>query len=156
MSQEQYPDYGPDPEEFTSWVDHVYAALRWAEGSLRRLHELLEHEHVDDALRAKTVLAVAGLETARIAAFHAFEKMGFLNSSEIQAKIDVSAIGAETKVKVLDLDAAYIESLVNSAEGKAGYESLRGAMLRAVETIRKEAREIDEKVKRNLKGPPKT
>lgn len=154
MSQEQYPE--PSPEfDYIPWVDHVYASLRWTEGSLRRLHEMLEHEEVSDELRGKAARAIAWLETARIEAFHAFEKMGLLKSNEIQAKIDVSAIGAETKVKVLDLDAAYIESLLNSAEGKAGYESLREAMLRAVETIRQQAREIGEQVKRNLNGPQK-
>lgn len=64
------------PAEYTPWDEHVYASLRWTEGSIRRLHELLEYETVDDALRGKVATAISWIEAARLQAFHAFEKMG--------------------------------------------------------------------------------
>jgi hypothetical protein len=142
---------GPDP--FTPWVDHVYASLHWSEGSIRRLHELLEVETVSDDLRGRAARAVSFLETARKEAFFAFEKMGGLGSGDEQMKQDVSSIGDETKVRMLRLNAEFIEASVDSTEGRMSYESLRGVMLSVVQTLRHQASEIDEARKRSLEGP---
>lgn len=145
--------FGPD-QGFTPWVEHVYSALRWSEGSTRKLHELLEIETVNDDLRGRAARAVSWIESARKEAFFAFEKMGHFGSGEAQVKLDVSSIGDETKVKILRLNAAFIEGAIESTEGRMSYESLRRVMLSVVRTMRQQAAEIDAEQKRNLEGPP--
>lgn len=145
--------FGPD-QGFTPWVEHVYSALRWSEGSIRKLHELLEMETVSDDLRGRATRAVSWIETARKEAFFALEKMGHFGSGEVQARLDVSSIGDETKVKLLRLNAEFIEASVESTEGRMSYESLRRVMLSVVETLRQQAKQIEVESKRNLEGPP--
>lgn len=140
--------------EYTPWVEHVYASLRWAEGSIRKLHELLESETLDDEVRSRAARAIGWIDSARKEAFFAFEKMGNYGSNQRQSKLDVSSIGEETKIKMLRLNATYLEASVESVEGNASYDSLRSTMLYLVETMRREADEIERERKRSLEGPP--
>ncbi len=149
MSKGSGPDQG-----YTPWVEHVYAALRWSEGSIRKLHELLEAETLNDDLRGRAARAVSWIETARKEAFFAFEKMGHFGATEAQAKLDISAIGDETKVKMLRLNAEFLEASVESTEGRMSYESLRRVTLSVVQTMRQQADAIDGERKRSLEGPP--
>lgn len=141
--------------ESAPWVDHVYSSLRWAEGAVRKLHQLLEDETITDDLRNRTTSAISWIEVARKEAFSAFEKMGKYGSAGPQVRLDLSAIGDETKVKMLRLNAALIETSVDSPEGRMSYESLRKVMLSIVRVMKVQANEIEGKQKGELEGPPK-
>jgi hypothetical protein len=69
-------------------------------------------------------------------------------------KLDVSSIGDETKVKMLRLNAEFLEASIESTEGLMSYESLRRVMLSVVKTMRQQANQIDKEQKRTLEGPP--
>lgn len=140
--------------EYTAWDEHVYASLRWTEGSIRRLHELLEYETVDDELRGKVTAAISWIEAARLQAFHAFEKMGGCAAEANPARLGVSSIGDETKVKVLELNAAFLEALLLTKEAKTGYDSLLGVVQAAIRTLKEEAAGISERLRKELGGPP--
>lgn len=144
MSEEKYPEY-------TDWVEHVYSALRWAEGSIRKLHEILETETVTDDLRQRTLTAISWIESARKQAFFAFEKMGTTCRSA-DPKFDVSSIGDETKIGVLRLNASFLEKTIGAVEEKS-FEALKGLMTAAIRAMREEANGIEAKVKRELDGP---
>lgn len=147
----------PDgPAEYTSWDEHVYASLRWAEGSIRRLHALLEHETVDDQLRAKVTSVISWIEASRLQAFHAFEKMGGCTGEMNQAALGVSSIGEETKVKVLELSAAYLESLLMRPEATKDHASLLRIIQDAIMMMKELASEISGRLKKNLDGPPES
>jgi len=148
------PEAQGGASEYTSWDEHVYASLRWAEGSIRRLHELLEYETVDDALRGKVTTAISWIEAARLQAFHAFEKMGGCAADANAAQLGVSSIGDETKVKVLELNAAFLEGLLLTSEARASHASLLGVVHNAIQTMKEEAAIISERLRSNLDGPP--
>ena len=142
--------------EFVPWVDHVYSSLRWAEGAVRKLHQLLEDETITDDLRNRTTSAISWIEVARKEAFSAFEKMGKYGTSGGQVRADVSSIGDETKIKLLRLNATLIEQSIDSPEGRMSYESLRSVMLSVVTAMRSQASEIEAKQKSELEGPPRS
>lgn len=100
--------------------------------------------------------AISWIEVARKEAFSAFEKMGKYGSSGPQVRFDLSAIGDETKVKMLRLNATLIETSVDSPEGRMSYESLRNVMLSIVRVMKAQANEIEAKEKGELEGPPKS
>jgi len=146
VSDEKYPEYTP-------WVEHVYAALRWLDGAAKKLHDLAESETLTDDVRHRAANTVAWLEAARRETFFAFEKMG--GSGTLDAKLDVSSIGNETKVKVLRLNASFIEAAMATVGPSASAESLRDAMVSVIQTLREEATELDEDLRRGLDGPRK-
>ena len=146
MSQEKYPEYAP-------WEDHVYAALRWLDGAAKKLHDLAESETLTEDVRHRAANTVSWLESARREAFFAFEKMG--GSGTLDAKLDVSSIGNETKVKVLRLNASFIEAALATAGPGATAEMVRDAMASVIQTLREEAAALDEDLKRGLDGPIK-
>lgn len=148
------PEASGGTPEYTPWEEHVYASLRWAEGSIRRLHELLEHETVDDELRGKLTTAISWIEAARLQAFHAFEKMGGCAADANAAQLGVSSIGDETKMKVLELNAAFLEGLLLTAEAGASHASLLGVVRNAIRTMKEQAAVISERLRSNLDGPP--
>jgi len=141
--------------ESAPWVDHIYSSLRWAEGAVRKLHKLLEDETITDDLRNRTTSALSWLEVAKKEAFSAFEKMGKYGTPDHQVRFDLSAIGDETKIRLLRLNATYIEQSIDSPEGRMSYESLRNVMLSVVETMKSQAKEIEARQKSELDGPPK-
>lgn len=121
---------------------------------MRKLHELLEFETVNGDLQARTARAMSWIESARKQAFFAFEKMGKPGSTPDQAKFDVSSIGDETKVKILRLNAAFIEAAVQSIQGQMTLETLTDAIYSVTKTLREEAEEIEARLKKGLEGPP--
>lgn len=148
------PEVPNSPIDYVPWVEHVYASLRWTEGSIRRLHELLEHETVDDTLRGKVAAVISWIEAGRLQAFHAFEKMGNFKSDPARAALDVSAIGNETKVRMLTLNADFMEALLGTRQAYASHESLIEVIQRGIKVMREQAAEISVTLKKGLDGPP--
>lgn len=123
---------------------------------MRKLHQLLEDETITDDLRNRTTSAISWIEVARKEAFSAFEKMGKYGSSGPQVRMDVSSIGDETKIKMLRLNATYIEASIDSPEGRMSYESLRSVMLSVAAAMKTQAVELEARQKGELEGPPKS
>lgn len=150
------PELPDGPEEYAAWDEHIYASLRWAEGSIRRLHALLEHETVDDELRQKVTSVISWIEASRLQAFHAFEKMGGCATDINQASLSVSSIGEETKTKVLTLNAAYLEIMLRQPQATVDHAWLLAAVADAIRVMRDQAAEISARLKKSLDGPPES
>lgn len=141
-----------DPSSI-QWVEHVYAALRWAEVSVRELHGLLEHESVDDELRTKILKAVSSLSSARGQAFHALEKTSGCDPCSITPAKSVSSIADETKAQVLAFNAAYLDALLGSGEAATSHAALAALIRDHIKQMKDEAVEITKRLKRELDGP---
>lgn len=146
MSDAKYPEYTP-------WEEHVYASLRWLDGAAKKLHDLAESETLTSEVRHRAATAVSWLESARREAFFAFEKMG--GSADLGGKFGVSSIGNETKVKVLRLNASFIEAAIATLGPNPTVEGVRDAIASVIQTLRGEAADLDEDLRRGLEGPRK-
>lgn len=149
---EQYQDFGKEIE-LIPWVDHVYASLRWTEDSVRRLHQLLEHETVDDELRGKVAVSMSWLDSARSEASHALEKMGLPGTDQEKSRRFLSAIADETKAKVLELIAVFLETMLSRPEASRSHAALVGCVREAIHEIKAQAAAIAASTKASLEGP---
>lgn len=68
--------------------------------------------------------------------------------------LGVSAIGDETKVKVLELNAAYLAIMLKMSEAKTDHASLLGVIEGVIRTLREQAAVISLRLRKSLDGPP--
>lgn len=148
MNPPSYPQF-----ELTPWVDHIYASLRFLEATIREHHDLLEHDEVNDELRASMSKAIAWINTARDEAFRALEKMGYPMGDEARSRAGRSAIAEETKAKVLELNAAYLEQVLADPRAGESYAQLIMILRDAIHAMKTEAAATAARVQKDLGGP---
>lgn len=146
MNPPEYPEFEHQP-----WTEHIYSALKFSEALIRKLHDLLEHDEVNDDLRAQMAVAIAWIDTARDETFSAFAKMGFPMGDQARSRVGRNAMIEETKAQVLEVNAAYLEQVLAGAG--EDHASVVAAVRDAIHAMKTEATAIAARVKKDLAGP---
>jgi hypothetical protein len=148
MNPPEYPPFEPAP-----WTEHIYSSLKFSEATIRQLHDLLEHDQVNDEVRAQMSKAIYRLDTARDEAVNAWIKMGIPLGDEARTRETRIAMIEETKAQVLEVNAAYLEKVL--ADAGENYAAVISAVRDAIYAMKTEATAIAARVKKELGGPPR-